>query len=203
MKPTNSTLTEIEAEYVRNSIEYQAWLPKTTELVDEQKALQDILRRRAGAEHFGRNCYIARGAKVFTSRFRIGDNSWVAAGAIVRGHVTIGNWCSINPYAHLAGRITIGHGVRIASLTSIYGFNHGFDRTDTPIHSQPHTVKGVIINDGCWIGANVLIVDGVVLGEHCVVAGGAVVTKSFPAYSIIGGNPAKLLRNRKPGMALD
>jgi acetyltransferase-like isoleucine patch superfamily enzyme len=194
-------LADLEAEYDRNSIEFQAWLPKPPEMLLEQAAIQDILRRRAGAEHFGRNCYVARGAQVLTSFLRLGDDSWIAAGAIVRGHVSIGNWCSVNPYAHIAGRVRIGNGVRIAGLASIYGFNHSFGRTDIPIHAQGHTEKGVVINDGCWIGANVLVVDGVNIGAHCVVAGGAVVTQDVPEYSVIGGNPARILRDRRDGSA--
>ena len=54
----------------------------------------------------------------------------------------------------------------------------------------------VIIEDDCWIGANVTILKGVTLGRGCVVAAGAVVTRSFPPYSIIGGVPAKLIRMR-------
>ncbi len=190
-------LQHLEAEYLRDKIDYQAWIQnKPAELWEEQKLIQDILRRHGGARHFGKNCFIARGAKVFTSRFSMGNDSYIAAGAIVRGDVIIGNNCSVNPYAHIAGVVRIGSDVRIASLTSIYGFNHGFSRTDVPISKQPSTHKGVTIGDGCWLGANAVILDGVTVGAHSIVSAGAVVTRTFPEYSIIGGNPGRLIRSR-------
>ena len=54
----------------------------------------------------------------------------------------------------------------------------------------------IVIEDGVWCGANVNILNGVTIGKDSIVAAGAVVTKSFPSYSIIGGVPAKLLKKR-------
>jgi hypothetical protein len=90
----------------------------------------------------------------------------------------------------------IGNAVRIASSVQIFGFNHGFSRVDRFIKDQPITAEGIKVGDGCWIGAAAKILDGVTLGPNCIVAAGAVVTKSFDAFSIIGGNPAKLLKSR-------
>ena len=60
----------------------------------------------------------------------------------------------------------------------------------------PNQDAPVIIEDGCWLGANITILKGVTLGRGSVVAAGAVVTKSFPPYSIVGGVPAKLIKMR-------
>jgi acetyltransferase-like isoleucine patch superfamily enzyme len=55
-----------------------------------------------------------------------------------------------------------------------------------------------VIGPNCWIGSKVTILDGVTIGEGCVIAAGSVVTKSFPDYSVIGGVPARVLRSRLP-----
>lgn len=65
-------------------------------------------------------------------------------------------------------------------------FENGINKYDSP----------VIIEDDVWCGANVTILKGVRIGKGCIVAAGAVVTKSFPPYSIIGGVPAKLIKKR-------
>ena len=189
-------ISALEEEYAQSAVGFQPWLDKGPELVAEQAVIQQFLKSR-GAAKFGRGAFVARDAKIFARNFELGAGSWVAAGAIVRGEVKIGNESTINPFAHIAGKVTIGSGVRIAGMVSIYGFNHGFGRTDVPIYRQPHTQKGVVIGDGTWIGANAVILDGVEIGPHCIVAAGAVVTKSFPEYQVIGGNPARAIRDRR------
>lgn len=194
----NSSLEEeIDAEYTTSEDSFQPWLPHSEAAKREQEAIKRVLTRRAGATFFGDNCFISRDAKIFTATFQIGARSWIAAGSIIRGHVTIGSESSINPYTHIAGKVTIGNGVRIAGLVSVYGFNHGTSRTDIPIYKQRHTSLGITIGDGSWIGANAVIVDGVTLGDHCIVAAGAVVIKNAPEYSMVGGNPARIIRDRR------
>jgi acetyltransferase-like isoleucine patch superfamily enzyme len=80
----------------------------------------------------------------------------------------------------------------------IAGGNHGTERTDMPILDQPMIEKGGIdIQDHCWLGANVTVLDGVTIGRDSVVAAGAVVTKPVPEYTIVGGVPAKVLKGRR------
>ena len=184
-----------ETAFDRGSLAFQPWTSQSPEAIEIQKQHQALLSRKANAT-FGPGAYVSTEAAVLTQRFRLGTRSWVAAGAIIRGNVDIGGDSSVNAYAHIAGNVRIGNGCRIASLASIYGFNHGFDRIDVPIKDQPVTSKGVVIHDDVWIGANAVILDGVEIGPHCVVAAGAVVTRSFPAYKVIGGNPAQVIRDR-------
>jgi acetyltransferase-like isoleucine patch superfamily enzyme len=146
---------------------------------------------------FGINAYVAEGAKIFTHSFDLGDDSWVAAGAIIRGDVKIGPQCSVNPYAHIAGKVEMGKGCRIAGMVSIYGFNHGMERIDKFIKDQPTTSVGVKLHDDVWVGANAVILDGVEIGSHSVIAAGSVVTKNFGPYQVIGGNPARVIRDRR------
>ncbi len=95
--------------------------------------------------------------------------------------------------------LSIGENVLIAGhCYLIAGGNHGLDRTDIPILEQPLIEKGGIdIKEHCWLGANVTVLDGVTIGRDSAVAAAAVVNKSVDEFSIVGGVPAKLLRDRK------
>jgi acetyltransferase-like isoleucine patch superfamily enzyme len=192
-----------ESAFDQAAVAFQPWLPKTPEELEKQILVKAVLKKKAGAS-FGKDSYVAPEARIFTQRFQLGDRSWVAAGAMIRGTVHIHSDCSVNAYANIAGTVSIGPGCRIASFASIYGFNHGFARTDIFIKDQPVTSAGVVLREDVWVGTHAVIVDGVEIGAHCVVAAGAVVTKSFPPYSIIAGNPARVIRDRlatdaKPG----
>jgi acetyltransferase-like isoleucine patch superfamily enzyme len=74
------------------------------------------------------------------------------------------------------------------------GLNHTYTDITKPIDWQPTTTATITVEDDCWIAANAVITAGVTIGKHSVVAGGAVVTKSVPAFSIVAGNPAKVIK---------
>ncbi|GAB4194387.1 MAG: hypothetical protein Kow00105_08610 [Phycisphaeraceae bacterium] len=95
--------------------------------------------------------------------------------------------------------LTVGENVLIAGhCYLIAGGNHGLDRTDIPILEQPLIEKGGIqIGPNCWLGANVTVLDGVTFGQDAVAAAGAVVNKPVDAFHIVGGVPARVLRDRK------
>jgi acetyltransferase-like isoleucine patch superfamily enzyme len=99
--------------------------------------------------------------------------------------------------------LRIGENVLIAGhCYLIAGGNHGLDRTDIPILEQPLIeMGGIDIREHCWLGANVTVLDGVTIGRDSVAAAGSVVTKSVPEYHIVGGVPAKVLRDRKASAA--
>ncbi len=145
---------------------------------------------------FGENSFVSPEAHIDTNELKIGSNSYVASFSMMRGKIRLGSNCSVNAYTNIVGNIAIGDGVRIASFVSIMGFNHGHSNPYIPIHKQPHTSKGITINDDVWIGANVVILDGVTIGAHSIIGAGAVVTKSFPPYCVLGGNPARILKMR-------
>jgi acetyltransferase-like isoleucine patch superfamily enzyme len=141
--------------------------------------------------------HLADGAHVVASRLAIGEYSTVAAGCVLRGEVSIGAHCSLNAGASTIGRVTIGNLVRIATYAVLVGENHGTEDLDRPIAVQPMTSRGVVIGDDVWIGANATVVDGVTVGDHSVVAAGAVVTRDVPPWSVVGGVPARVLRDRR------
>ncbi|MNG32136.1 Virginiamycin A acetyltransferase [compost metagenome] len=74
--------------------------------------------------------------------------------------------------------------------------NHVFSDKTKPIKEQGIYRQGITIEDDCWIGSNVTILDGVTIGTGSVVAAGAVVTKDVPPYSVVGGVPAKIIKER-------
>ncbi|MNY53082.1 Maltose O-acetyltransferase [compost metagenome] len=91
--------------------------------------------------------------------------------------------------------ITIEDNVMMGSGVQIYVSNHRFDTMNIPLIDQGHYLtKPVILRNGCWIGANVIILPGVEIGENTVVGAGSIVTKSFPAGVVIAGNPACFLK---------
>lgn len=177
-------------------LQFLTWERKAADIEsDLQKTLKERLARSAGAQ-IAETAYIAKDARIFTSSLIVGDRSWIAGHALVRGDVEIGSNCSINPYACISGKVRCGNGVRIASLVSIVGFNHGFDDPNIPINDQPHETLGITIGDDVWIGANAVILDGVAIGKGAVIAAGAVVTKDIPDLAIAAGVPAKVVRRR-------
>lgn len=177
-------------------VDYMPWMRNNEKEREEQSAVQQRLEQEHNCS-FGINCFVSPQAAMFPSTLQMGDRSYIAAGAIVRNtSLVIGADCTINSYAIVTGKVTMGDGVRIASLASIYGFNHGYESTDVPIFRQPITSKGIEIGDDVWIGANAVIVDGVSIGAHSIIGAGAVVTKDVPAYSIAGGSPARVIRSR-------
>lgn len=98
-------------------------------------------------------------------------------------------------YINGNGGIIMGDFARVASNCGIISSNH-----DVYNHLQ-HIDKPIIIGDHCWVGQNSLILAGVELGPRTIVAGGSIVTKSFPdGYCIIGGNPAKLIKSLDPSL---
>ena len=147
--------------------------------------------------HVDPTAYVAEGAHVVASSLRIGAHSMIAAGCVIRGDVIIGDYCSLNAGAVTIGKVTIGAHVRVAAYAVLVGENHVFEDLDTPIWLQGMTSEGIVVGDDVWIGANVTVVDGVTIGAHAVVGAGSVVTNDVPEYAVMGGVPARLIRDRR------
>jgi acetyltransferase-like isoleucine patch superfamily enzyme len=190
-----------EADLRRQRFDFCPWFfpgEATAPEIADQLAYQALLQKTYGVTT-GPGSFLSPQAAIIGSpgeAFHLGKDGFVAGGAYITGDVTLGDQCTVNPYATLRGKFRGGHGVRIGAYACIVGFNHGFARIDIPIHEQPHNAKGIVLGDDVWVGANVTIVDGVTVGSHTILAAGAVVTKDIPDYAIVGGNPAKILRMR-------
>ncbi|WP_290885914.1 acyltransferase [Arenimonas sp.] len=114
------------------------------------------------------------------------------------GTIRIGADCSVNAYSFLsgAGGLSIADSVMIASHVSIYASNHVFSEATKPMRLQGLTTVGIALEEDVWIGTGVRILDGVKVGRGCVIAAGAVVTKSTAPYTINGGVPARVIAQR-------
>jgi acetyltransferase-like isoleucine patch superfamily enzyme len=137
-----------------------------------------------------------------TPGMTIGRDVEIAPEAMINPHggtIVLGDRCSINPYVVLYGHakgLRIGADVLIASHAVIIPSNHKHGSRGRPIAAQGNTSLGITIGDGAWIGSHVVVLDGVTIGEGAIVAAGAVVTKDVPAYAIVAGVPAHLLKYR-------
>ena len=135
---------------------------------------------------------------------KIGKTSNVHATAIIREgeFVTIGEHCLINHNNLIQagkseyGRITIGNYVHTGVNVAMIAFNHGFYTREQPIKEQDYIDASITVEDDVWIGAGSTILAGVTIGTGAIIAAGAVVNKDVPPYSIVGGVPAKVLKER-------
>jgi len=114
------------------------------------------------------------------------------------GRIEIDEMTYIGPYFCAAGpgNISIGKNCMIASHSSAYANNHIFSDPHIPIGAQGVTCEGIVIEDDCWLGTGVRVLDGVTIGRGSVIGAGAVVTKNILPYSIAVGVPAKVIGKR-------
>ncbi len=108
----------------------------------------------------------------------------------------IGDGTSFEQNLHLtcAGDMIIGKNCTFTGNIMISNIIHSFDTIDRSILLNDLIVKPVIVGDNCFIGYGAKIMPGVKLGNNCIVGAGSVVTKTFPSYSIVAGNPAKIIK---------
>ena len=107
----------------------------------------------------------------------------------------IGDYTRIGIHCTVIGPVIIGSHVNLAQGIVLTALNHNFQDTTQLIDEQGVSTQTVVIGDDVWIGANAVILPGVTIGRHAVVAAGAVVTKDVAPNTIVGGNPAKFIKN--------
>ena len=121
--------------------------------------------------------------------FRNAERISIGAGSHLGEHSVI--WAG-----NSTGRVVIGEKCLFAPNVTVTASNYGIVQGDVAIMDQPKDERDVVIGDGAWLGANVVVLAGVTIGEGAVVAAGAVVTKDLPAQCIAGGVPAKVIGTR-------
>lgn len=121
------------------------------------------------------NCYMRNMKKIF-----IGNNVWINRG------------CRFFASYHVKDAIIkIGNNVSFGPDVTIFGAGHDYN------DSMRNTAESVIINDGVWVCGKSIILQGVTIGEGAVIAAGSVVTKDIEPYTVVGGCPAKKIKERK------
>jgi acetyltransferase-like isoleucine patch superfamily enzyme len=111
--------------------------------------------------------------------------------------IIIGDYVQINPGTSIYGKVIIGNYVMIGPNCMITGGSHQFKLTDVPMRFQQSTEKEIRIEDDVWIGANCVILEGVVVGKGSIIGAGSIVNKNIPEYSIAVGNPVDIKKRRK------
>lgn len=167
-----------------------------------------------GVEFLGTNCiaigkgvYIFQGVRI-DAKGHQNNRVYLANGVAIERNVNIG--CLEDTCIHIGeetfiapdvciagpGDIKIGKHCMIAAHSGIYANNHNFADPNQLIKNQGVTRKGIAIEDDCWLGHGVTVLDGVTIGKGSVIGAGAVVNKDIPPFSIAVGVPAKVIKSR-------
>ena len=151
-------------------------------------------------QHRGRHSVIHCSVRMDTPpyrQFRLGDYSVIESFACINnavGDVIIGDHTRVGLHNTIIGPVTIGSHVNLAQGITVTALNHNFSDSEKRIDEQGVSTTSVVIEDDVWIGANAVVLPGVRIGTHSVVAAGAVVTKDVPPHSIVAGVPAKVIK---------
>jgi maltose O-acetyltransferase len=156
------------------------WMPAST---NKYLIIFRLLRRMCVKNIFkysGIEVNVERGANFGTGvNIELGDYSGIGVNCWLIGPVKIGKYVMMGPEVFLIAR------------------NHNFDRIDIPMQLQgADGDKQITIEDDVWIGARAVILPGINIGKGSIIGAGAVVTKNVPAFAIVGGSPARVIRYR-------
>lgn len=157
--------------------------------------------------HLNNGVYLDTGAYLHAcpQGISIGENTIVMHGAVLHVYnfrgmpqsgITIGADSLIGEYSVIRGQggVRIGNRVYTSPFTQILAVNHVYGDPNRPFIEQGITAQGIVIEDDVWLGAGAIVTDGVCVGKGSVVAAGAVVTKDVPAHTLVGGVPARVLK---------
>ena len=152
-------------------------------------------------QHRGKDSKIYHSVRMDTPPYRhfsLGNHSVVESFSCINnavGDVVIGDHTRIGLHNTIIGPVSIGSHVNFAQGITVTALNHNFEETNKRIDEQGVSTHQVVIGDDIWIGTNAVVLSGVTIGNHCVVAAGAVVTKDVPPHSLVAGVPAKIIKH--------
>jgi acetyltransferase-like isoleucine patch superfamily enzyme len=171
-------------------------------------AIEPGVRLRFGSNiTLGAGSYLDQGVYLHAcdNGIEIGDKTLVMHGSVLHVYnfrslphsgIWVGSNSLIGEYNVIRGQggVRIGDRVYTSPMVQIIAVNHVFDDPTRPMVDQGITAEGIVIEDDVWIGSGAVITDGVTVGKGAVVAAGAVVTKNVPAHTVVGGVPARVIR---------
>lgn len=177
--------------------------------MDGAAAIENGVRLRfANYIRLGRGVYLDQGTYLHAcpNGIEIGANTIIMHGAVLHVYnfrdlphagIKIGHDSLVGEYSVIRGQggVSIGDRVYTSPFTQIIAVNHVFDDPGRPFVEQGITAQGIVIDDDVWLGAGAVITDGVRVGKGAVVAAGAVVTKDVPPHTVVGGVPARPIKD--------
>jgi acetyltransferase-like isoleucine patch superfamily enzyme len=146
--------------------------------------------------------HVVLDAKGETSSIVLGDRILLGRHSILscnEATISMGDLVSIGPFCFFASksRISIGSGVSIGSGAHLLAGGHADDDPNVSVLLQARLSKGIVVENNVWIGTGSKILDGVSIGHDSIVGAGSVVTKDVPPWSLVLGNPARMVQKRK------
>jgi acetyltransferase-like isoleucine patch superfamily enzyme len=172
--------------------------------------------RYASLIRLGQGSYLDEGVYIHAcpAGVEIGPRTLVMHGSVLHVYnfrdlphagIRIGSDSLIGEYNVIRGQggVTIGDRVYTSPMTQIIAVNHVFDDPARPFVEQGITAEGIVIEDDVWLGSAAVVTDGVRIGRGAVVAAGAVVTREVAPHTVVGGVPARVLREITPGTMAD
>ncbi|MYK88113.1 MAG: acyltransferase, partial [Acidobacteria bacterium] len=132
----------------------------------------------------------------------IGTGVFIGRGTILsckNGDIEIGAHANIgfNCEIFSGARVRLGRNTLLAAYTYLVGGDHCHDRTDVPVLHQERLARGIEVEDNAWLGAHVVVADGVTIGRDAIIGAGAVVRRQIPPFSVAAGVPARVIRDRR------
>jgi acetyltransferase-like isoleucine patch superfamily enzyme len=187
----------------------RALVYRTILRMDGVAAIENGVRLRyCDGIHLGNGSYIDEGAYLLAlpNGITIGPGTYVMHHAelhvynfrrLPHSGITIGCDSLIGEFCVLRGQggISIGDRVYLATQVQVLAVNHVYDDPSRPFVDQGITAEGITVEDDVWIGAGAIVTDGVTIGRGAVVAAGSVVTKDVPPHTVVGGVPARHLKD--------
>lgn len=175
---------------------------------------RNVRLRFASHIRLGHGSYLDEGVYIHAcpGGVEIGANTLVMHGAVLHVYnfrnlphagIRIGRDSLIGEYSVIRGQggVTIGDRVYTSPMTQIIAVNHVYDDPDRPFIDQGITAEGIVVEDDVWLGSGAVVTDGVRVGRGSVVAAGAVVTQDVPPHSVVGGVPARVIRELRHDLA--